>query len=347
MDSAFGECTALHLRDTRLAENANDLLTILSSLLANSAQPSPSDLKTLSRRHASGDRFKSCCLRAITSAGNPFIPGMTLSIRLAEAAKQATEGEQRTIVDIQSSVDELLLEIFERLPRTVRGFEGGMDGCTEVFEPVLRGTFDESKGLRRGPLEMIISEPQQLKMFIKVPLVMDFLSSKFTLGLPDLNDTGGLLKNPDQLEYLANGRTGGEEDGLVLQGPVGKLLQAADADIPSLSLFPGAQFIVAGVVAKPNNYYRVPAMRMALDFVVYLGMVAALSYFVLFHSTPPPDGVVPEDGDFVDRDFSWGEGACAMIFILVIEADILEFRRTSSRYRLMLLVCKTSLGPRF
>lgn len=135
-----------------------------------------------------------------------------------------------------------------------------------------------------GPLDMILSDQQLLKTFSKVPLVMDLLSSKFMLGLPDLNDTQGVLRNADQLNYLRRMCTDGKTNGLVLDDAVGALLQAAEAEDSSMTFLPGAQFIVAGVVSSPSSYYKVPAMRMALDFVVYIATVAVLSYFVFFHT---------------------------------------------------------------
>lgn len=37
----------------------------------------------------------------------------------------------------------------------------------------------------------------------------------------------------------------------------------------------------------PDQYYRVPAMRMVLDLAVYLGMLAVFSTAVLFHEDGP------------------------------------------------------------
>lgn len=307
----LSHCVKIHLSGRTRIEGDDDLKT-LSSLMANFAQPSAGDLKQLSQLHASGELFKSCCLQAVTSAANPFIPGITLSIRLDEAAneaaKQGSEGERRTIMDIKSSIDELLLEIFERLPQTVRGFEGGMNGCTKVFEPEPIRSSNESNDLG-GPLDMIVSsEHQQLETFCKVPLVMDYLSRKFTLGLPDLTDSAGAWRNPGHLGSRGDYRYM-ESNGLVLHYGVGRLLQGVDEDapfevFPSQTFFPGAQFILVGVIAAPNNYYRVPAVRMMLDFVVYVGMVAALSFFVFFHTTTES---VP----------GFAEGACALMFIMV------------------------------
>ncbi|CAM9835154.1 unnamed protein product, partial [Hapterophycus canaliculatus] len=318
-------------------------LITLSSLMASSAQPSASQLVELSRFHKNGDLFKNCCLRAVTCAQNPFIPGITLSIRLVEAAKQASEGERRAITDIKLSIDELLLEIFERLPQTVRGFTGGLKGCENIFEPKSMASSRESKDLG-GPLDMIVSEPLQLETFCKAPLFVDFLSSKFTLGLPDLNDTRGVLRNRELLGGL-------KASGLALQGGGGWLLQGAVGlfsedtpsltflpgavglfleDMPSLTFLPGAQFIVAGIVAAPTKYYEVPAVRMLLDFVVYVGMVAALSYFVFFHTTT---GDVAGDDGIVDHTFSFSERACALIFVTAgVYREGCEMRRDVRRY---------------
>ncbi len=348
MDGVFEACARIHLEHAsqRSAAEVTDRdLATLSSLIASSARPSADVLKELSRHHDPGDLFRGCCLRAVTSAENPLIPGMTLSIRLGEAARQATEGERRTITGIKVSVDELLLEILERLPRTVRGFDdvGGKDACTRMFEPGLDRPKDERSDLG-GPLEMIVSSQQQMQAFCEVPLVMDYLTSKFTMGLPNLGDTEGVLRSETQLEYLANGQTAGRDNGLVLADTYGLcslpwfepapmgwnliemlafgflllvdsgvLLQAADAESPNLVYLPGAQFIVAGVVAAPDNYYRVPAMRMALDFVVYVGMVGALSYFVLFQDA---GGSRSDDGS-TSQWLGWGEAACALTFITV------------------------------
>lgn len=68
--------------------------------------------------------------------------------------------------------------------------------------------------------------------------------------------------------------------------------QGAYSDAPCTTMFLGTQFIVAGLVTKPNSYYKMPAMRMALDFVVYGAMLAVFSIFVLFY----------EDGGL-----TWGE----------------------------------------
>lgn len=280
----------------------------LKNLLENHGRPDVQELIGLSRRHAPSEGLRECCLGAVTSADNPFIPGMNLSLALSGAAAKAPEGERSEIWDIQRSIDALLLEIFERLPQTVRAFEGGMNGCAEVLEPRLE---DDGGRLLDTPLEMMLAKHQQRETFCTVPLVVDFLSRRFTQGLPDLTDSDEKLQNVDELEYLNHACTDGRKNGLVLgdggealsrlpwwqHGTFGDklegfrdprtILQAAHADIPSLTLLPGAQFVSAGLVSKPNNYYRVPSMRMALDFVVYLLMIAWLTVRVFLHEDGP------------------------------------------------------------
>lgn len=325
MDAVFSRCAKVHLnRPATLTDRLDDKtederetlrgLKTLSSLIAHSARPTADTLKELSQHYKSGDRFKSCCLRAVTRAANPFIPGLTLSTRLGAAARQASKGKRRAITDVKLSVEELLLEIFERLPQTVTGFEERGWNCAGLFEPIELEPRRKDEPINLGgPLDMIISEQQQLEAFTRVPLVMDYLSSKFMSGLPNLFDTEGVLRNKAQLDNLA-------KIGLDLgfSGPWTARLQAARAQDLSLTFLPGAQFIVAGVVAAPNDYYKVPAMRMALDFVVYVAMVAALSFFVLFHMLSEFESEAGDDG-IKTHGFSVSEASCAMIFVTVRE----------------------------
>lgn len=73
---------------------------------------------------------------------------------------------------------------------------------------------------------------------------------------------------------------------------LGRMLQGANCDglwstAVALTVLPGGQFTVAGLAAMPDQYYRVPAMRMVLDLAVYLGMLAVFSTVVLFHEDGP------------------------------------------------------------
>lgn len=301
-------------------------LGIISYLLQNYARSSPDDLIKLARRErrASDGYFKACCMQAVTFAANPFIPGMSLSVTLAEAAERAPEGEKGFLITLQKKVDKLLLEILERLPPTVRAFHGGMDGCCSVFEPELTSSTEAPPGTAAvvGILSATLKVRQQRETYCKVPLVMDFLSCRFTRGLPNVRDTSGVLSDSNELQGLLKGPAGVDNDLLVDElltfteaGASGSenssdperkthflygrnsmlasflspraLLQGAHCEFPSLTILPGVQFVVAGLVAKPGSYHRVPAMRMMLDFVVFVGMLAVFTFAVLFHEDGP------------------------------------------------------------
>ncbi|CAN0026943.1 unnamed protein product, partial [Ectocarpus sp. 12 AP-2014] len=264
-----------------------------------------------------------------------FIPGLVLSIRLAEAAEKTNEGERRAITDVQASVNDLLLEILEGLPRSVRSFERDMDDSGDMFEPASLPSKDFET-----PMEMILSRRQQTEIFCSAPLVMDFIKRKFTLGLPSMRDKKGILADSQEILHLSGRDVRGnvclvlgtvvtdadadvrredgpfialiaeEMDKKVERADNGQsseqawahptllgsksllasfrspraLLQGANDRLPCLTPFPAAQFIAAGLAARPNDYFRVPVMRMVLDLVVYLGVLVVLSTFVLFRS---------------------------------------------------------------
>lgn len=297
---------------------------VFAWLLRNNAPPQFERFVELSRE-VKPEWLRTTCMRAVTSANNPFIPGMALSVALAGAAKRAPEGERRKLKILHDGIDDLLLEILERLPKTVLGFEKAAAGCSAVFEPELQHPGDNA--LAKGPLSMALENRTQTAMFCTSPLVIDFLSRKFTRGLPNWRDSGGILLEPTELEYLA-GYTQGtqadrfqpsrdpvrQEDSLVISEsdmPTKELgdflkrnLQGADANAQDghrMTLLPGIQFVTAGLLAKPNTYYEVPAMRMALDFVVYLGMLVFFCTLVLFH----------EDGAL-----TWGEIVFAVYLVV-------------------------------
>ncbi|CAM9782826.1 unnamed protein product [Scytosiphon promiscuus] len=338
MDDVLSYCVERH---TARPERGDNFKT-LSSLMANSARPSVAALRRLSLQDQSGNHFKKCCLRAVTSARNPFIPGITLSIRLGEAAEMAAEGEKRTIKDIQSSIESLLLKILERLPQTVSGFEdvAGKGACAQMLQPRLTGldAADRSIGLKGGPLEMILAEPRQLGIFGTVPLVMNFLSREFRLGLPDVKvDIGSVLpgvrgqQTAEDVHEGWNDTAYMKDNGLVLSSILHDWWYkvSVDGGVDTVYFFHAADFILSSMIGAPTEYYRVPVMRMALDFVVYLGMVIALSYFVLFHSTA---GTLGSDG-IISRDFSSAECVCALIFVTAgVYREVREMSRGVGRY---------------
>ncbi|CAB1099736.1 unnamed protein product [Ectocarpus sp. CCAP 1310/34] len=384
LDEIFSKCAERHLRKHAGRPYG---LRLLSSLVASCARPSPSHLKKLAIAHAGGEKFRDCCLDAVASASNPFIPGLVLSIRLAEAAEKTNEGEQRAITDVHARVNDLLLEILEGLPRSVRSFERDMDASGDMFEPASLPSKDFET-----PMEMILSRRQQTEIFCSAPLVMDFIKRKFTLGLPSMRDKKEILADSKEIFHLSGGDVRGNvclvlgtfvpitvvdadvrrEDGPFIDlkaedmdkkaaradhGQLSAqawahptllgsncllasfrspraLLQGANDRLPCLTPFPAAQFIVAGLAARSNDYFRVPVMRMVLDLVVYLGVLVALSTFVLFRSQAEQSRVDGSaDEEIVFRKLNWSEATCATAVIAGgMYREWFEMARNYGRY---------------
>ncbi|CAM9163107.1 unnamed protein product [Ectocarpus fasciculatus] len=334
--SGFSDWTTVVLEKSNFAQGAGGggldwAIGALSCLLQYPAMFDTADLIQLSRER-SAEWLRTCFLETVACSDNPFVPGMALSIAFAKSASVAPEGERRKLLSLQERVDTLLLEILERLPQTVQGFDGGMTGCSAVFEPEL--SREDARGLP-GPLRLALQERQHVQTFCTQPLLTDFLSRRFTYGLPGVRDTQNILGDRRELTNLARGGPGErmsgqkylaldeegrrKEDGrsldrcllLDLQDKIGQegtlldsrkiidtllspciLLQGANCaglwnTATSLTLLPGAQFTIAGLVGMPDQYYRVPAMRMLLDLAVYLGMLVFFSTVVLFHEDGP------------------------------------------------------------
>lgn len=272
---------------------------IFIDLIHHSARPPSAFLRKLAHDTRDGPshrwrRFKELVMQAVESAKNPLIPGMSLSIALSEAAERAREGEERRLSDLRRDLDEYMMEVLERLPQTVRGFEDGIRGCSGLFEPEgSRGNLVE----RPGPLRLAFGRRQQMEGLCAVPLVMDYLFNRFTCGVPDLRDSHRVLQNKDELHLLANaGGFNPTNPTLCIGNPandsgegIWRLFQGVPwrEDLPALTFLPGAQFIITGMLTVPRSYYKVPAMRMAMDFVVYLAMVVAYCNLVLLHNDGP------------------------------------------------------------
>ena len=129
---------------------ANESEDIFSDLLHHSAYPTSDFL--LKRTHGTKEeweRFTELVLLAVESCKNPLVPGMVLSIALAEAAKRAREGSERMLSDLRQRLDDFMKEVLERLPQTVRGFENGMNMCSSLFEPERSREYSAA---RSGPL---------------------------------------------------------------------------------------------------------------------------------------------------------------------------------------------------
>lgn len=258
------------------------VLKIVSTVAKHGGKPTVQELSSIGWAHGRGlfteTMLEACFLGAVETAKNPFVPGITLSIALMDTMKRAPNNFPRTFTALQESIDELLLEVLERLPRMIRGFPAGITCCHDIFEPETTGALP--KGFT-GPLGSLLQREHQTNTFCRAPLVMNFLSRKFTRGLPDMRDSEYVLQDDHTLDFLRKG-------GLVIEGDTmsrifrGQLLQGIAED-PTPTLLAGAQFIIAGVVANPRQYYKVPKLRMLLDLMVYLVLVVLFDIFILLH----------------------------------------------------------------
>lgn len=284
-------------------------IEMLSCIMENPAVLGPDDLVKLSREVA-GAWLSTCFLEAVASVENPFAAGFTLSVALAKAAVVAPRGERRKLNSLQNKLDCLLLEILERLPQTVQGFHGGMAGCASVFEPEVEA--GDARG-RRGPMWMVLQSRGHMETFCAQPLIVDFLTRRFTHGLPSVVGMQGVPTESEEILDLVNGAAHGLslaidvqdkltlgsleislDPGYILETILspclmlqGWSLGSAGGAQTSLSVFPELQFLTAGLVYMPDAYYRVPAMRMALDVIVYLGTLAVFSAVILLHDDGP------------------------------------------------------------
>lgn len=119
-------------------------LDVIASLLKHGIWPTPRQLSLIGS-NAGFESSKKCLLDAISLATNPVLVGMTLSLQLSGSAGLGNEAHRQTASRLQNAVEELLLEIFERLPQTVDGFEevepirGGMKASLFYCRRVLDG----------------------------------------------------------------------------------------------------------------------------------------------------------------------------------------------------------------
>ncbi|CAM9703899.1 unnamed protein product [Ascophyllum nodosum] len=262
--------------------------------------------------------FTQFVLKAVESAKNPLVPGINISVALAAAAERAREGEERKMSDLKATIDSFIREVFERLPQTVRGFKDGIRGCCNLLEPEGERSDPNTQS---GPLQVAFMQRQQMENLCSVPLVMDYISAKFTNGLPDVRNTDGVRAREDQ-----NCIT--QQDGDPISASLGidskdeywrsfQGIRLKNDDFPAITFLPGAQFIIAGLVTKPHRYYEVPAMRMAMEFVVYLAMLAVYTQWVLLN-----------DGELVTS----GELLFAVYILAGVYVEIEELRRDWHTY---------------
>lgn len=215
--------------------------------------------------------LQTCFIRAISAVDNPFIPGMMLAVALVSAAPTAKENEKRKMSELQETIEELLLEVLERLPQAVAGFPGGAAACSYLFEPETTGA-TVSKVV--GPLRRAFSKRRLITTFCTQPLVLDFITHTFGAGLLSLEARG-------RSDKQASGSHAGQLAlNTVDPAVVATTSLATELQQVRPTLLPGVQFILVGLVAMPFTYYRVPLLRMALDLVVYLVVLAVYTIVI-------------------------------------------------------------------
>ncbi|CAM9848129.1 unnamed protein product [Scytosiphon promiscuus] len=280
---SFSKCCA------SLTTSVDDVhLEVLAHLLQHGAKPASKAFTRLCN-HTPPPLLKERLLGAVSSADNPFVPGMNISVACTVASIGALEGEKRRLGTMQAAVDELLLEILDHMPQTVMGFKNEMKDCSAIFEP--ETVIPSYRGFQ-GPLSVALTNRRQVETYCTTPLVLDYMSRKFTKGLPGLMDREGVLLNNKNFTQMGQTLYG---EGLIAEGKVfffGMALQRdyGESTLASITFFPGARFIIAGLLSRPGSYYKVPALRMALDLVTYLSMLAIFGGVVLQERESGIDG---------------------------------------------------------
>lgn len=151
---------------------------------------------------------------------------------------------------------------------------------------------DDSAGNRvtSGPLALALQARPQLEMFCTQPLVLGFLSRAFSRGLPALDASEAGTWEADEVKLCmqrntsvqvasSDDRDSSEDVSKVLL----EVLEGPHETFGSLTFFPGAQFILAQLVARPAFCYSVPAVRMGMDLLVYVLMLLLFSKEVLWY----------------------------------------------------------------
>lgn len=105
-------------------DELKESLGVLSCLLKHGTWPTGRQL-SLVGSSAGFEAARTCLLDAVCLADNPLLVGMTLSLQLEDAAGLGNEGQRQVASRLQAEVEDLVSEVFERLPQTVDGFEEG------------------------------------------------------------------------------------------------------------------------------------------------------------------------------------------------------------------------------
>lgn len=149
---------------------------------------------------------------------------------------------------------------------------------------------DGGNRVEMGPLQLALQARHQLELFCTQPLVLDFLSRSFTRGLPGLDASESGTEEADEVKiYRRNLSVQASSGGSENEGSEGlsqellEVLGGPHQMFGSLTVFPGAQFILAQLVARPVFCYSVPAVRMGVDLLVYVLMLCLFAKDVLWY----------------------------------------------------------------
>lgn len=136
---------------------------------------------------------------------------------------------------------------------------------------------------------MALQARHQLELFCTQPLVLDYLNRAFTRGLPGLDASESGAQEADQVKLRMQRNAsvqvnaGDSESSGEVSRELLEVLEGSHPVVGSLTLSAGPQFILAQVVARPAFSYSVPAVRMAVDLLVYLLMLALFAKDVLWY----------------------------------------------------------------
>lgn len=169
-----------------------------------------------------------------------------------------------------------------------------VQACSMIFAPETihehdqSGIFHEDGGgghrVKMGPLKIALQARHQLELFCTQPLVVDFMSRKFS-SLPPVGATEAEMKDAEEVRRQRRDRLSVQEhpEGNVLEWSREMLSLAAGPHptFGSLTVLPGAQFIIAELVARPAFCYSIPAIRMAMYLMAYVAMLAVFGFEVL------------------------------------------------------------------
>lgn len=161
------------------------------------------------------DELKAFFVGALDAVDNPFPPGMVLAVALDDAAPKAPDRENQVMLKLMKTIDDVLLEVLERLPQKMEMFDDGVKVCVAIFEPETVGLWS---GPVPGPLQLALHERQYTETFCVAPLVFEYLSRKFVGGLPDVRDTGKILNIPTGNENAASQQSPSDREYLARDG---------------------------------------------------------------------------------------------------------------------------------